>query len=70
MIPPFDIFRVAADGHLIWRAAAENLDSAQRRIHIFMSVEPADYVIFSQKTGKKTVIRAEDSLPRGQPSAH
>ena len=68
MLPPFDIFRIAPDGHLIWRATAENLDSAHRRIRILRAIEPGDYVIFSQETGNKTVIRAQDSLP-GEPSS-
>ena len=60
MVPPLDIFRVAPDGQLTWRAAAENLDSAQRRIKILMSVHPGDYVIYSQETGHKTLVRAEN----------
>jgi hypothetical protein len=61
MIPPFDIFLVANDGHLIWKAAAEDLESAQRRIKLLMGVDPGDYVIYSQKTGHKTVICSEKS---------
>jgi len=60
MIPPFDIFRVANDSHLIWKAAAEDLESAQRRIKLLMGVEPGDYVIYSQKTGHKTLVRSEN----------
>ena len=60
MIPPLDIFLVAKDGQLIWKAAADNLESAQRRIKLLMGVEPGDYVIYSQKTGHKTLVRAEN----------
>lgn len=70
MIPPFDIFRVSPDGQLLWCSAAVNLDSAQRRIRILMAIESADYVIFSQETGNKTVVRAENLLARGPSSAH
>ena len=59
MVPPLDIFRVAPDGQLIWRAAAESLESAQRRVKILMAAHPADYVIYSQKTGHKTIVRSE-----------
>lgn len=59
MLPPLDIFRVESDGHLLWKAAAETLDAARRRIKILMASEPADYVIYSQQTGHKTLIRAE-----------
>ena len=55
MLPPLDIFRVASDGHLLWRAAA-----AGRRVRILMASEPGDYVIYSQETGGKTVVRAEN----------
>ena len=60
MIPPLDIFLVAKDGQLIWKAAADNLESAQRRVNLLMGVEPGDYVIYSQKTGHKTIVRAEN----------
>jgi hypothetical protein len=59
MLPPLDIFRVESDGHLLWKAAAETLDAARRRIKILMASEPADYVIYSQQTGHKTLVRAE-----------
>jgi hypothetical protein len=62
MVPPLDIFRVAPDGHLICRAAAENLERAQQRMQLLMGVEPGDYVIYSQKTGHKTIIRSENPL--------
>jgi len=60
MIPPLDIFLVAKDGQLIWKAAAADLESAQRRVKLLMGVEPGDYVIYSQKTGHKTLVRAEN----------
>jgi hypothetical protein len=60
MVPPLDIFLVAKDGQLIWKAAADDLESAQRRIKLLMGVEPSDYVIYSQKTGHKTLVRAEN----------
>jgi hypothetical protein len=40
MLPPLDIFRVAPDGQLLWRAAAEDLDSAQRRIKLLTAAQP------------------------------
>ena len=60
MLPPLDIFRdifrVETDGHLLWRAAADTLQSAQRRVKILMTSEPADYVIYSQETGDKIFV--------------
>ena len=60
MLPPLDIFRVEGDGHLVWRAAAECLETAQRRVRILMASEPGDYVIYCQETGRKAVVRAEN----------
>jgi hypothetical protein len=59
MIPPFDIFRVENDGHLVWRDTAKSLDLAKLRVKILMASNPADYVIYSQQTGHKTLVRAE-----------
>jgi hypothetical protein len=59
MIPPFDIFLVASDGHLTWKAAAEVLETAKRRSKLLMGVDPGNYVIYGQKTGHKTLIRSE-----------
>ena len=58
MVPPIDIFRIDSDGQLIWRASADALDSAQRRVRILMTSEPGDYLIYSHETGHKTFIPA------------
>ncbi|HEY4815923.1 MAG TPA: hypothetical protein VIH67_00735 [Candidatus Acidoferrum sp.] len=57
--PHLDIFRVENDGQLIWRAAAETLEAAHRRVKILMASEPGDYIIYCQETGDKTLVRAE-----------
>ena len=62
MLPPFDIFRVETDGHLVWRDTAETLDLARLRIKILMVSQPGDFVIYSQQTGHKTVIKADGSI--------
>jgi FtsP/CotA-like multicopper oxidase with cupredoxin domain len=61
MVPPFDIFRVETDGHLAWKDTAETLDLARLRIRILAVAEPGDYVIYSQETGHKTVVRSDGS---------
>jgi hypothetical protein len=64
MLPPFDIFRIESDGQLIWRASADSLNSAQRRVKILMASTPADYLIYSQETGHKAVVRCKaDATP-------
>ncbi len=62
MIPPFDIFGVETDGHLMWKAVAETLDVARLRIKTLMDAQPRDYVIYSQQTGHKMVIKADGSI--------
>jgi hypothetical protein len=59
MVPPFDIFRVESDGHLAWKDTAETLDLARLRIKILAVSEGGDYVIYSQETGHKTVVRSD-----------
>jgi hypothetical protein len=64
LIPPFDIFRVESDGHLVWKDTAETLDLARLRIKILMVSQPGDYVIYSQQTTHKMVVRADGSSER------
>lgn len=58
MVPPFDIFRLDKDGSLQWLQTADSLQSAQLRIEVLGLSAPGQYVIFSQKTGHKTVVTA------------
>jgi hypothetical protein len=60
LLPPLDIFRVADDGQLLWRTTADSNESAARRVKMLMISEPGDYVICSQQTGDKAVIRSEE----------
>ena len=62
MLPPFDIFRVETDGHIVWKDTAETLDLARLRIKILTGSQPGDYVIYSQETEHKTVIKADGSI--------
>jgi hypothetical protein len=62
MVPPYDIFRVESDGHLEWRDTGTTFELARLRIKILMVTEPGDYVIYSQDTGHKTVIKSDGSI--------
>ena len=64
MIPPFDIFRVESNGHLVWQGIAETLDVARLHIKILMVGQPGDYVIHSQQTGHKTIVKVDGSTER------
>ena len=61
MFPPFDIFRVESDGHLLWQGTAETLALARLRVKILSVSKDSDYVIYSQQTGHKTVVRKGES---------
>jgi hypothetical protein len=62
MIPPFDIFSVESDGELVWQAMAESLDVARVKVKTLMDVRLVDYVICSQRTGHKMVIKPDGSI--------
>jgi hypothetical protein len=62
MLPPFDIFRVETDGHLLRKDTAETLVLARLRIKILMVSQPGDFVIYSQETGHKTVVKSDGSV--------
>jgi hypothetical protein len=57
LISPF-VWKVMA---MIWKDTAETF-VARLRIKIFIISEPSDYIIYSQQTGHKTVIRAGGSI--------
>lgn len=56
MIPTFDIFKIDKDGHLIWCAAAANLDEANSEARARARADKGNYVIFNQKTGTRSII--------------
>jgi len=58
MVPPFDIFRVDNEGRLRWLQTADSLQAAKLRIEVSGLIRSRQYVIFSPKTGNKTVIDA------------
>lgn len=62
MVPPFDIFRVESDGRLVWKDNAETLELARLRIKILTVSQPSDYVIYSQDTGHKTIVKTDGSI--------
>jgi hypothetical protein len=62
MLPPFDIFRVETDGRLVWKDTAQTFDLARLRIKILMISQPGDFVVYSQETGHKTIVKADGSI--------
>ena|SRR6266436_382939 len=61
MFPPLDIFRTESDGELVWLATADTLTQARSQVGTLMLRNPADYVIYSQETGRKSIVRRGDS---------
>jgi hypothetical protein len=55
VLPPLDIFKMQ-EGTYVWKAAAETFELAKSKVQQLAAIAPGDYMIFSQTTGKKTVI--------------
>ena len=62
MLAPLDIFVVTPDGKLLWKGTAENFEVAKLSVQKLIESTPGDYLIFSQRTGNKTIIKADGSI--------
>ena len=62
MIAPLDIFMTEKDGSLVWKGTAESFEVAKLSVKALMRTPPADYVIYSHKTGHRTIIKADGSI--------
>ena len=60
MIAPFDIFKVEAPGRVLWLEAVQEFEVAKARVRNLMVTSPAEYVIYSQRTGNKVSIKPND----------
>jgi hypothetical protein len=58
VIPPLDIFR-KEQGNYVWKGAAESLELAQSKVKQLAEKAPGEYMVFSQTTGNKIVIKIE-----------
>jgi hypothetical protein len=61
MFAPLDVFRME-DGVYIWKAAVESFELAKLTVQRLAATSPGEYMIFSQTTGKKIVVKP-DGLP-------
>ena len=57
---PLDIFKFESDGTVTWKGTADNLEAAKLFVKILMGISPSDYLIFSQETGERTVVKLKD----------
>jgi hypothetical protein len=61
---PFDIFKIATNGDPIWIEAAQSLDAATARVGALRESVRCDYMILSQRTGKRIVFTARGGIRR------
>jgi hypothetical protein len=59
MLAPLDIFKMQEDGTYVWKAAAESFDVANVKVQHLAADAPGEYMIFSQTTGNKTILKLE-----------
>jgi hypothetical protein len=57
MIPPYDIFRMEPNGSSCWLQAVSTLDDAKARIQAMAAISPGEYLIVSQRTGNRLVMK-------------
>jgi len=60
-IPTFDIFRVEADGGVLWRESAVTIDQAKARARDLAAATPGEYFILSHRTGNRW--RVDSDVP-------
>ena len=61
MLALLDIFKMQ-EGTYVWKAAAESFELAKAKVEQLAANAPGDYMIFSQETGNKTIIKRESAV--------
>lgn len=61
MLAPLDIFIRMQDGTYIWKATADSLDLAKSKVEQLAANAPGEYLIFSQNTQRKIVVKLDGS---------
>ena len=56
LLPPFEIFKIAGDGHPTWVQSSLTLDDANACIQNLAFEFPGTYIIHSQRTGYQTTL--------------
>jgi hypothetical protein len=73
MIPPYDIFKTEPNNSARWIEAASTLDGAKARVQALAEVSPGEYLIVSQRTGNRLVMKfngACEAANRQSSSSH
>ena len=58
MFAPLDVFKVE-DGAYIWKATAESFELAKSTVQRLAATSPGEYMIYSQTTGNKIVVKPD-----------
>ena len=61
MLAPLDIFIKTEDGTYVWKAAADSFELAKSKVEQLAVTSPGEYMIFSQTTQNKIVVKADGS---------
>lgn len=61
MLPPFDIFKLEADGEVLWVKSAPDLKSARLAVQELMATSPYEYIIHSHRTNNGLTIKPPSS---------
>jgi hypothetical protein len=59
MIAPLDIFRIESHGAPLWIESCLDFESAKARIKVLAASKPAEYFVFSAKTGHKQFFNSD-----------
>jgi hypothetical protein len=60
MLPPFDIYRIEANGDVVWITTAEDWKSARTAVRDLMSSYPHHYIIHSHRTNNQLIVKNRD----------
>ena len=67
MMPPLDILRLDETGQPLCLEVVGSLEIAKVRVKNYMQYCPAEYVIFSHRTGNKISIKPEKARSAAEP---
>lgn len=67
MLPPFDIFKVEANGDVLWIRSAADLKSARLAVKELLASSPAHYVIHSHSTNNDLVVKPPTGKRKTKP---
>jgi hypothetical protein len=59
MLSLLNIFKLEHDGSLVWKASAQDLGTAKLNMRVLAVNSPGDYIVSSQRTGHKTIVKIE-----------